>query len=50
MRVYELIAELKKMPPSSVVKINDGEYVSDIRKIVYQDGREFTVITSDEDL
>jgi hypothetical protein len=43
MRVYELIELLKKQPQYNVVKIDDGEYVNDV-KLVECDSRDYVII------
>jgi sporulation protein YlmC with PRC-barrel domain len=43
MKVYELIELLKKMPQYNVVKLDDGEYVNDIKEVEL-DEREYVII------
>lgn len=43
MKVYELIEELKKMPRFNVVKVDDREYVNDVKKVEL-DARDYVVI------
>jgi hypothetical protein len=42
-KVYELIDELKKMPPFNVVKLDDGQYVNDVDEVELDD-REYVII------
>lgn len=43
MKVYELIELLKKMPQYNVVKLDDGEYVNDVKEVEL-DEREYVII------
>lgn len=43
MKVYELIEELRKMPRFAVVKIDDREYVNDIKEVELDD-RDYVII------
>lgn len=43
MKVHELIKLLENMPQMNVVKLDDGEYVNDV-KAVELDDREYVVI------
>jgi hypothetical protein len=43
MKVYELIELLKKQPQYNVVKLDDGEYVNDVKE-VEADARDYVII------
>lgn len=43
MKVYELIELLQKMPQFNTVKLDDGEYVNDIKEVELDD-REYVII------
>lgn len=43
MKVYELIEQLKNMPQFNDIKLDDGQYINDIKEVEL-DEREYVII------
>lgn len=46
MTVRELIAQLKKMPQSTNVKMESGDYLDDPDQVEYEESRDYVIIRS----
>lgn len=47
-KVYEMLEQLRKMPPNADLKIQVGEHVVDPERVEYEEERQYVIVRTEE--